>query len=137
MMDGRVVYRGVWGGGGNTIRILHEHGYQSLYMHIDVNGYRVEYQQDAYADQLIALSGNTGESTGPHLHFEIWRPGGTRGADAINPVEWWHRDDTRRGRYHPNPMFIRVDGEFVFNEFFDWDFPWEDIDPGGRQWNES
>jgi len=128
MMGGRIEFAAYWGAFGNTVRIRHEHDYQSLYMHLLHGGFRVERDQIVYADQLIAISGNTGQSTGPHLHFEIWRPDGVGGSDAINPVEWWHRDDDRRERYHPNPLFIRVDGEFVFNQFFDWDFPWEELD---------
>lgn len=58
---------------GRYVRIVHADGYESVYGHaseVFVNGNdRVE------RNQVIALSGNTGRSTAPHLHFEIWRNG--------------------------------------------------------------
>jgi len=52
---------------GNQIRIQHPHGYHSLYAHLS-NMY-VTQRQRVVAGQHIANSGNTGDSTGPHLHF--------------------------------------------------------------------
>lgn len=59
-----------WNGGyGQYIVIQHDNGTQTLYSHLSENlvyeGYHVA------QGQVIGLSGNTGKSTGPHLHFEV------------------------------------------------------------------
>lgn len=59
-----------WNGGyGNYIVISHPNGTQTLYAHLS----SVAVQQGAYVTQgqVIGLSGNTGKSTGAHLHFEV------------------------------------------------------------------
>jgi murein DD-endopeptidase MepM/ murein hydrolase activator NlpD len=77
---GLVVFAGWSGlGYGNVILIDHGNGYQTLYAHLSqvsvYCGAKVE------KGKLIGLSGNTGNSTGPHLHFEVRVPGG-----YINPL---------------------------------------------------
>lgn len=70
---GRVVESAARGGYGNLVTIEHAGGMVSLYGHnaqLEVKiGDRVE------AGQTVALSGSTGRSTGPHLHFELWKNG--------------------------------------------------------------
>lgn len=70
---GIVVYSGPRSGYGYTVLVEHDNGLISLYGHnsrlLVVNGQQVD------ADTTIALSGNTGRSTGPHLHFEAWQAG--------------------------------------------------------------
>jgi murein DD-endopeptidase MepM/ murein hydrolase activator NlpD len=64
-------------GYGNFIEI--DHGqFQTIYAHLSVIG--VSICQSVYGGQQIGVSGNTGDSTGPHLHFEV-REGGV----SINP----------------------------------------------------
>lgn len=59
-----------WGGAyGNNIVIRHEDGYYTQYGHL--SAFRVFVGQQVSAGQTIALSGSTGNSTGPHLHFEV------------------------------------------------------------------
>lgn len=53
----------------NIVRILHEDGTMAVYAHLKQNGIMVREGQRVIAGQLIAYSGNTGFSTGPHLHF--------------------------------------------------------------------
>ncbi len=53
----------------NIVRILHEDGSMAVYAHLKQNGIMVREGQRVIAGQLIAYSGNTGFSTGPHLHF--------------------------------------------------------------------
>ncbi len=72
--DGFVVFADWTYEGGNTIAVQHADGYLSVYKHNEKllrrAGERVR------ARDAIAISGNTGEvTTGPHLHFELWRDG--------------------------------------------------------------
>ncbi len=77
--SGVVVFAG-WSdyGYGNVIEIDHGNGYATVYAHL--SQILVKVCQGVYADQQIAISGDTGNSTGPHLHFEV-REGGSN----INP----------------------------------------------------
>jgi len=72
---GRVTASGWQGGFGNTVIIDHGGGWSSLYAHNSQNAVRVG--QIVRGGTLIARVGSTGNSTGPHLHFEI-RVGGAR-----------------------------------------------------------
>ncbi|MCV2531364.1 MAG: peptidoglycan DD-metalloendopeptidase family protein, partial [Candidatus Lightella neohaematopini] len=68
--DGRVISSKMDKAAGKYITINHNNQYITRYMHLDKllvkSGQFVKY------GDCIALSGNTGYSTGPHLHFEIW-----------------------------------------------------------------
>ncbi len=57
----------------NIIRILHDDGTFSLYAHLNWNSIRVSPGDRVRAGQYIADSGNTGFSSGPHLHFVVQR----------------------------------------------------------------
>lgn len=67
--DGVVTYAGYMRGGGYTIIIKHMGAYSTVYMHL--SRLNVRKGQSVHLGQLIAKSGNTGGSTGPHLHYEI------------------------------------------------------------------
>ncbi len=59
-----------WNGGyGKYIAIAHPNGTETVYGHLSV--VKVSVGQIVYQGQTIGLSGNTGNSTGPHLHFEV------------------------------------------------------------------
>lgn len=60
-----------YGGRANFVRILHDDGAMSLYAHLKSEGVLVRVGQRVAAGQQIGLSGNTGFTTGPHLHFAI------------------------------------------------------------------
>lgn len=84
---GTVVKAGPNGGGdgpayGNAIVIRHADNTYSQYAHLSRIDVRIG--QTISTDQRIALSGNTGNSSGPHLHFEI-RTTANYGS-AVNPV---------------------------------------------------
>jgi Peptidase family M23/Domain of unknown function (DUF4157) len=75
--DGTVLQASDRGDGyGNTVLIDHCGKYVTRYGHL--SGYKVKKDDKVTKGQVVALSGNTGHSTGPHLHFEI-REGGTWG----------------------------------------------------------
>ena len=62
----------------NYIRLLHSDGTMTLYAHLKAQSGVVRPGQHVKAGQLLALSGNTGYSTGPHLHFAVQRNDGAR-----------------------------------------------------------
>ena len=68
---GIVTYAGWYGGGGNTVIIDHGNGIETVYMHMPHNGIKISKGSKVSQGQLIGCIGNTGISTGPHLHFEI------------------------------------------------------------------
>lgn len=70
---GRVVESGARGGYGNLVTIQHADGMVSLYGHNAELAVKVGDQVEA--GQTVALSGSTGRSTGPHVHFELWKNG--------------------------------------------------------------
>ena len=65
---------------GKYVRIDHENGYETLYGH--ASDISVERDEEVRKNEVIALSGSTGESTAPHLHFEIWFEG-----ETVDPLE--------------------------------------------------
>jgi len=73
------------GGYGKMVDIVHPNGTVSRYAHL--NAIYVKRGQSVNQSQVIAAMGNTGNSTGPHLHFEI-RP---NGRSAINPMTFLAR----------------------------------------------
>jgi murein DD-endopeptidase MepM/ murein hydrolase activator NlpD len=79
--DGVVVEARRWGGYGNWLRIRHANGLESGYGHLSRYGSGIRAGQRVSQGQVVAYVGSTGASTGPHLHYEIWR-GGRR----INPA---------------------------------------------------
>lgn len=67
--DGKVVLAEVVSGYGNYIIIEHKNGFETTYAHCDL--ILVSAGEEVKAGQLIAYVGSTGNSTGPHLHFEV------------------------------------------------------------------
>lgn len=62
----------------NVIRILHDDGTYAIYAHLNWNSIRVKRGERVRRGQYIADSGNTGFSSGPHLHFAVVRNVGLR-----------------------------------------------------------
>lgn len=80
-MDGKVVYAG-WNDEGYGNLIIVENGpYRTYYAHL--SEIPVSLGQTVQAGSVIGLSGNTGNSTGPHLHYEIRLNG-----QPVNPAEY-------------------------------------------------
>ncbi|HIJ94578.1 MAG TPA: M23 family metallopeptidase [Desulfuromonadales bacterium] len=79
---GVVIYCGARSGYGNTVIVEHDNGIVTLYAHN--SQILVSQGQPVTAGSTLALSGSTGRSTGPHLHFEAWQAG-TNITDAFVP----------------------------------------------------
>jgi murein DD-endopeptidase MepM/ murein hydrolase activator NlpD len=62
----------------NFIRVLHSDGTMALYAHLQENGVLVKPGQSVSLGQHIAYSGNTGFTSGPHLHFALQMNTGMR-----------------------------------------------------------
>ena len=71
--NGVVIYSDFSRDLGNGVVIDHQNGYYSHYYHNEENFVKKNEKIDE--GMLIAKLGNTGVSTGPHLHFEIWKDG--------------------------------------------------------------
>jgi murein DD-endopeptidase MepM/ murein hydrolase activator NlpD len=86
--DGKVIESG-WnsGGFGNYIVIDHGYGLQSTYGHLSV--IKVVKGINVKRGDLIALSGSTGTSSGPHLHYQIEQFG-----EHKNPINFFNNDMT-------------------------------------------
>ncbi|GLZ78034.1 hypothetical protein Afil01_28410 [Actinorhabdospora filicis] len=72
--DGTVVMAQRYGGYGNCVVIKHADGVQTLYGHF--SALDVEAGDEVKVGDLIGRAGSTGDSTGPHLHFEVTIDGG-------------------------------------------------------------
>jgi murein DD-endopeptidase MepM/ murein hydrolase activator NlpD len=70
----------------NFILILHDDGTIGVYGHLQWDSIRVRIGQHVARGEYIANSGSTGFTTGPHLHFAVWRNAGA--ADVSVPVEF-------------------------------------------------
>ncbi len=79
---GVVVEAGDKGGWGNLVVIKHSDLYETRYSHL--KEIRVKKGDKLNAGDVIGLSGNTGKSTGPHLHYEVIKNG-----DRVNPEEYF------------------------------------------------
>lgn len=83
--DGVVSKNGVESGYGNSVVIDHGYGYQTRYAHL--NKSLVKVGQRVHRGEKIALMGNTGRSTGTHLHYEVIYRG-----VHVNPLSYVSRD---------------------------------------------
>lgn len=72
-------------GYGNKIIINHGFGYKTLYAHM--NKFNVQKGQKVKRGDVIGYVGNSGLSTAPHLHYEVWLNG-----KKVNPVNYYFND---------------------------------------------
>ena len=75
-------------GYGNVVEVKHRNGFSTLYAHNSKNLVRVG--EKVAANQVIALVGSTGKSTGSHLHYELRKNG-----KAIDPERLTHKSEGR------------------------------------------
>lgn len=83
-----VIEKAQWQRGyGYTVVVDHGYGYKTLYAHLLDNKFMVKKGQKVVRGEQIALSGNSGKSTGPHLHYEVILKG-----KHMNPVNYYFMD---------------------------------------------
>ncbi|OGW39152.1 MAG: hypothetical protein A2Y97_13040 [Nitrospirae bacterium RBG_13_39_12] len=82
--DGIVSFSGWSGGNGNLVVLEHGHGFSTFFAHNKVN--KVKVGQKVKRDDIIGYVGTTGSSTGPHVHYEIWKDG-----RHVNPEKYSER----------------------------------------------
>jgi len=80
--DGKVIHKGNKGGYGKTVMIRHKNGLKSLYAHLSSYNNKIKVGSYVKQGKFIGRVGTTGRSTGPHLHFGLYKNG-----RAINPLK--------------------------------------------------
>ncbi|HXR98079.1 MAG TPA: peptidoglycan DD-metalloendopeptidase family protein [Terriglobales bacterium] len=81
--DGMVVYAGVESGYGRTVIVDHGHGIQTLYAHM--SGMAVTVGQHVDRDEIVGFVGESGRTTGAHLHYEV-----RINKSPVNPYRYLH-----------------------------------------------
>jgi murein DD-endopeptidase MepM/ murein hydrolase activator NlpD len=72
-------------GYGNSVKIDHGYGYQTMYAHMQK--YIVKKGQKIKRGDIIGFVGNSGLSTAPHLHYEVYKNG-----KKVNPINYYFND---------------------------------------------
>lgn len=80
--SGTIVRAGWTGGGGNSVFIRHNNGYETRYLHLSAIAPGVRVGSHVGQGELIGKVGSTGLATGPHLHYELLLKG-----THVNPLE--------------------------------------------------
>ncbi len=83
----KAVDKGFNGGYGHMVLLDHEFGYKTRYAHL--SEVLVQPGERVRRGQMIARTGNTGRSTGPHLHYEVIHKG-----VPVNPINYFNRNMT-------------------------------------------
>ncbi len=83
--NGTITYAGWKQGYGNCVIISHGFGYETLFGHM--NKFNVNRGQKVKRGDIIGFVGNTGKSTGPHLHYEVHVKG-----KPVNPSNYYFKD---------------------------------------------
>jgi len=85
--DGKVTKVGLGSGYGKMVIIEHGFGYKTYYAHM--SKYNTKVGRKVKRGEIIGYVGNSGLSSGPHLHYEVWKNG-----KVMNPVNFYHNDLT-------------------------------------------
>lgn len=95
---------------GNFVKIKHNNGYYTLYAHLKYNSIPVKIGDNVKQGDVIGFMGNTGHSSGAHLHFEVRDKNDIK----INPTDFITSDfnniipEYNKGRYIVNTDILRV-----------------------------
>ncbi len=85
--DGKVTKADLGSGYGKMVIIEHGFGYKTYYAHL--SEYNTKKGAYVKRGEIIGYVGNSGLSSGPHLHYEVWKNG-----EVVNPVNFYHNDLT-------------------------------------------
>lgn len=100
---------------GNYVKIKHDNNYYTLYAHMVYKSVKVKPGDKVKKGQLIGCMGNTGRSSGAHLHFEVYR-----GNEKINPTIYLTEDLPKENK--PNTLkykignVVSINGVYVSSE---------------------
>ena len=97
--DGVVVKKGNGPSGGVTLILKHEDNRHTVYYHLQKPSHLAK-GATVKRGELLGFSGNTGASTGPHLHMELRRS--ARGGDTVDPMPYLQAEET----VEPEPVEI-------------------------------
>ncbi|CAA6819065.1 MAG: Membrane proteins related to metalloendopeptidases [uncultured Sulfurovum sp.] len=123
--DGEVIFSGWKGGYGKVIKIQHKDGYVTLYAH--QSRLKVNKGTSVKAGQIIGYVGSTGRSTGPHLHFGLYKNG--RAIDPMRMVKFSTEGLTGKGK----KAFLNRKTKYtqIINKIFEDNIPsyvWNSVD---------
>ncbi|MFT5164300.1 MAG: murein DD-endopeptidase MepM/ murein hydrolase activator NlpD, partial [Alteromonadaceae bacterium] len=93
---------------GNHIVIYQPDGTFANYVHLKKNGALVNPGDKVIAGQAIGLSGNTGQSSGPHLHFEVSRYAGNGSSNNL-PVRFLNHDQQKLSNLKEGQFYYATD----------------------------
>jgi|GEM_PF-6728199 len=82
--DGTVTFMGRRGGGGLILKINHNSVFRTAYKHLNGFGKNLKIGSTVRQGQTVAYTGNTGLSTGPHLHYELYK--NNKSVDPLNQM---------------------------------------------------
>jgi len=115
---GTVVFSGHRNGYGNTIVVRHPDGMTTLYAHNRLN--LAAEGESVGRDTTIAMSGSTGHSTGPHLHFEAWKDG-VNLSESFLPPDYPRTITSGSSHRHRNDETIhritQADGSILYTNY--------------------
>jgi len=72
--------------GGNSVWILHSDGTVAAYFHLNQGSVMVAEDQNVVAGDMLGMAGNSGASSGPHLHFQVFETNTSFNSDDAVPV---------------------------------------------------
>ncbi len=84
--DGTIAHKGSGASGGFTLLIRHRGNFHTVYYHLEKPSH-LNLNDSVKAGDVVAYSGNTGASTGPHLHFEV-RPRSRNWGETDDPEKY-------------------------------------------------
>lgn len=105
--DGKVVRADNRSSGfGHHVRVNHGYGYRTVYAHL--SDYNVRVGQEVKRGEVIGFVGNTGRSSGPHLHYEV-----RQDRERLNPMNFYY------GELSPEEFNTVIDMTNQNNQSFD------------------